>query len=443
LAEFGSGFGDPGDMRGRSRGVGRPGRWLRGLAGVDEDLLRWAWPERSRHTALGGVILGTAAIAGFSMWNFITEILGVTSVWALVPTLLWFLFILNLDRWIVSSQAGTSRRLGPFLVRLVVAMLFGVIIAEPLVLRVFQTAIEQQISDERDQQVRELRSQLVACNPDPANADAMRNRPQNCADYILSFNTSPENDAAQLAALRQDAIALEKTVKADTRQLTALNNNVRSECRRLYWNRRFRALVRSSECHRLRAVVRDYVETHNTDANKDRLDQLNTRISQLEDALSSAHEDFLKHRDEAIAKEIDKLRANQQAIGFLERMQALERFAVGNAALFFGAWLLRIFFIVIDCLPVLVKFLGGTSAYDKILATASAGLLRGHAEAVRKEERELTSGFEIAQAEYEQQVRKRKAEIDADMREHTARMNIRCSQAIRSLEEELRERSPT
>jgi len=44
--------------------------------------------------------------------------------------------------------------------RVAMAFLFGVIIAEPIVLRVFQTAIEQHIRDGREHAVRELANRL-------------------------------------------------------------------------------------------------------------------------------------------------------------------------------------------------------------------------------------------------------------------------------------------
>lgn len=88
-------------------------RRLRTLTGVDEKLLARVGYERSKYTALGGVVLGTSVIAAFSMWNFATEAMGRASFLALIPTAIWMLFILNLDRWLVTPSrtrgAGSVR----------------------------------------------------------------------------------------------------------------------------------------------------------------------------------------------------------------------------------------------------------------------------------------------------------------------------------------------
>ncbi|WP_244204482.1 DUF4407 domain-containing protein, partial [Streptomyces africanus] len=88
----------------------RAARRLRALTGVDEELLARVRYERSKYTALGGVVLGTSVIAAFSMWNFATEALGGVSFVALVPTVIWMLFVLNLDRWLVTPQPNARRR---------------------------------------------------------------------------------------------------------------------------------------------------------------------------------------------------------------------------------------------------------------------------------------------------------------------------------------------
>jgi len=84
----------------------RVGRWIRVLAGVDEKLLDKVPQERARYTGLGGVVLGTATIAAFSMWFAISQLLGFSHPLIIFPVLIWFFFILNFDRWLVSSALG-------------------------------------------------------------------------------------------------------------------------------------------------------------------------------------------------------------------------------------------------------------------------------------------------------------------------------------------------
>ncbi|MEU3983935.1 DUF4407 domain-containing protein [Streptomyces sp. NPDC026672] len=415
-------------------------RRLRALTGVDEELLARIRYERSKYTALGGVVLGTSVIAAFSMWNFATEALGRISFVALVPTVIWMLFVLNLDRWLVTPQPNARRRVGPLLTRLLIALLLGAVIAEPLVLRIFETAIEERVADERTGDLDQLRTNLVRCNPVPS---ATRTTvPEGCdRTYVLSFRATPGERAEELAALRSDAGVLQKRVDQDTTRLEAIDSEVRDECRRLVRIAATGLYQRTSECLRLRDKAQDYRTTHRTDENEKRLAGMNGRISKIEADLASSRGAFLKARADGIEQRLDQERAQQQEVGVLERMRALDELASGNPVLFVGIWLVRLLFVLLDVLPVLVKYLSGETAYDRMLTSESNSAVKIHSEEVRIAERRAMASLEIAQDTVEQEVRRHRAESEAAFREHTAAMNIRVRQAVNALEDEIRRSS--
>ncbi|MGW7350052.1 DUF4407 domain-containing protein [Streptomyces sp. NPDC054784] len=415
-------------------------RRLRSLTGVDEELLDRVRYERSKYTALGGVVLGTSVIAAFSMWNFSTEALGKVSAVALVPTVIWMLFVLNLDRWLVTPQPNAPRRLGPLLTRLLIALMLGMVIAEPLVLRIFQTAIEQHVADERTETVDQLRTNLVRCNPVPSTAQTVA--PKGCGEtYTLSFGKTPGQRAQELTTLRSDSTALQKRVDRDTSRLEKIDSEVRNECARLIRIAATGLYQRTSECLRLRDKAKDYRTTHRTDENEKRLATMNRRISSIEAEQTVSRGDFLKARADGIDRRLDEERAKQREVGVLERMRALDELATGNPVLFVGIWLVRVLFVLLDVLPVLVKYLSGESAYDRMLSSASNSAVRIHDEEVRLAERRALANLEIAQESVEQEVRRHRAESEAAFREHSAAMNIRVRQAVNSLEDEIRRSS--
>jgi hypothetical protein len=206
-----------------------PARWLRTLAGVDENLIRQVWFERARHTALGGLILGTGLIAGFSMWMAINESLGYASRVIAIPAQIWLILIISLDRALVSTMVGQGRRWGGFLMRLALSIMFGLIIAEPLTIRIFQTAIEQHIRDERVAQLDHLRSDLLACNSKEIVTGQVP-APAKCQNLLLSFDKTTVALATQLAQRQQDEKALQTTVDADNKELARLNDMAAKEC---------------------------------------------------------------------------------------------------------------------------------------------------------------------------------------------------------------------
>ncbi|WP_329597811.1 DUF4407 domain-containing protein [Streptomyces pseudovenezuelae] len=416
------------------------GRRLRALTGVDEELLARVRYERSKYTALGGVVLGTSVIAAFSMWNFATEALGRVSLVALVPTLIWMLFVLNLDRWLVTPQPNARRRVGPLLTRLVIALLLGVVIAEPLVLRIFQTAIEERVADQRTGAVDQLRTNLVRCNPVPSTTRTAA--PKGCdRTYILSFGATPGERAEELTALRSDAGTLQQRVDQDTTRLEGIDSEVRDECRRLVRMAATGLYQRTSECLRLRDKAHDYRTTHRTSENEKRLAGMNSRISRIEAELTSSRGAFLRTRAEGIERRLAEERAQQREIGVLERIRALDELASGNPVLFVGIWLVRLLFVFLDVLPVLVKYLSGETAYDRMLTGESNSAVKIHGEEIRLSERRAVANLEIAQDAIEQEVRRHRAESEAAFREHTAAMNIRVRQAVNALEDEIRRSS--
>ncbi|MEV0979758.1 DUF4407 domain-containing protein [Streptomyces sp. NPDC049915] len=413
---------------------------LRTLTGVDEELLARVRYERSKYTALGGVVFGTSIIAAFSMWNFASEALGRPSPVALVPAAIWMLFVLNLDRWLVTPQPNARRRVGPLVMRLLIALFVGVVIAEPLVLRIFQTAIEKHVADERSGAIDQLRTNLIRCNPVPSTTQTAT--PAGCdTAYILSFGAAPGERAEELTTLRSDAAALQKRVDGETSTLDAIDSEVRDECRRLIYVVATGRLERTSECLRLRDKAQDYRNTHRTKENEQRLAAMNSRISVMEGELTSSRGDFRKARADAIDRRLAEERGKQKEIGALERIRALDELASGNPSLAARIWLVRLLFVFLDVLPVLVKFQSGETTYDRMLADESNSAVKIHAEEVRLTERRALANLEMAQDSIEQEVRRHRAEQEAAFREHTAAMNIRVRQAINALEDEIRRSS--
>ena len=397
-----------------------PGRWLRNLAGVDDRLLRQVWFERARHTALGGIILGTALIAGFSMWMAINESLGYASVITFIPALIWFIFIISLDRALVSTMVGQGRRWGAFLMRLALSIMFGFIIAEPLTIRIFQTAIEQHIQDERSaaagyaaQRAADLQHQRHRDRCCPAAGELRRT-------YRLTFEKSPIALEQQLAAKQADATTLAATVDADQKELARLTDLARKECAGTKGPGLTGQRGYGPDCIDRNKDVATFESTHPIKANTDSLAALRTDITALSAQISAAQASF----ESDSAKLVDQRVAggakdHQGSIGLLERMGALHELAATTWGLFFGTWAVRIFFILADCLPVVVKFSSGLSQLRPDRGGPAAN-------AVRRYDQDL----EILDGEADTHVRKYKSDLETEVQEHRAGNVLRRDEAV-------------
>jgi hypothetical protein len=407
------------------------GRRMRSVAGVDEALLDRVPQERARYTALGGVVIGTALIASFSMFFAITEALGKPSGWIVIPTVIWGLFIFNFDRWLISSAMGLRwhRRYGTLIMRVLMAVLFGVIIAEPLVLRVFQTAIVKNIQDQRTADLDALQSKLVSCNPE-TNVPGGK-VPPGCAGYVLTFPSTPGSVAGQLALKRSDEAKLSAEVATDTKQLASLNDQARMECVGISGPGRTGQRGVGPNCKRLRAEADAYAKAHPIAKETAALATLQTQISTLEAQVTTAQGDFEKQRTDLIAARLAAERSHQGSIGILERMGALSKLAHSSTTLFIGVWAVRLLFILIDCMPILVKFFGGITTYDRLVDRELTNADADHA-----------ADLEIGSDERQARVRRRRDEIDIELREHRAHLGSRVSRAVHDLATEYIEPSP-
>ncbi|WP_406311418.1 DUF4407 domain-containing protein [Streptosporangium sp. NBC_01639] len=336
---------------------------LRALAGADEGILDQVPLERTRYVGLGGVVLGTAVVAGISMWFALSQVLGGAHVAMLVPTVIWMLIVLNFDRWLVSTVTGVwHRRILILVPRLLVSVVLGFIIAEPLVLRVFETAIVQHVVDGRQAALNTERDRLLECNPRvPTGAPARRD----CGDARLLASTT-EADVAELRDLESDAGRLRTRVEADRRRHGEMVDKATGECAGDNEQGMSGKKGIGPLCRRLDSAAKNFlVQSHLSD-NERKLRSLESRITAMRGPLAGRQADFAKKIEAGIEERLSALPGPADPVGLLERMRALQEVTAVNSYLSGASWLFRLFLILVDCLPVLVKLMGGTTAYDRM-----------------------------------------------------------------------------
>lgn len=357
------------------------GRWLglrlAQLAGGRPDILRHLPGQLPRHVAMGAVLLTTAGFATISA-AYALKMTNVASSWAvaIVFGIVWGLAILNLDRMLVigiAKERHVGRLLGLAAPRVLLALVIGVVISTPLMLKVFEPEIQAQLAVNQNEQADQLDNQL-------ANLESRLKKSRDEQSSLRArINAGPSADPADNAEIQQAQSEIDQLQskadkqKADYDRLqsaaTAESDGTGGtgvvgcgeQCRqkqRLADDARARweqttseiATKTSSKQQRIEAIRPQLIEESRKaikDAERD-LPTVNAKVESLESQLSNA-----KSRNQE---------ANDGNTGLIARLQALDEVTAqgGQAAL--AKWAVSLLFLSIELLPVLFKVLLNLSA---------------------------------------------------------------------------------
>ncbi|WP_424527977.1 DUF4407 domain-containing protein [Sphaerisporangium viridialbum] len=344
-----------------------PGRWLRSLTGVSEIILDWAPEERPRYTRLGAILLNAGLLAALSMLvaleKFVDAPLGVL----LVIAALWGWVIVSIDTWLISSTHGTRHGASAwiFVVRLMLSVVIGLVIAEPLLLKVFEPAIHRQVAADRVQERLGKESALRACNPVPYRRldDATASR---CAagHLLLTVTSSPAAQAVALKQTEDQQAKIRKQLDAAAKKLAAAEDLAARECAGKTGAGLSGRVGKGPNCDHDRKVARQIRADSKTDQYQAGYARLQSKIDTLTSQQKDAEQTYDTQIDEAIKA---KLPPTEGKIGILEEDKALGRLSAESAFVLVAQWLVRLLLVIVDCLPILTKKLAGSSTYDTMV----------------------------------------------------------------------------
>lgn len=382
-------------------GASKLDNFLISLSGARSEILAQCPTERLKFQSLGWAILITSGIATVSMWFALYSALGVNPFVAVLPALMWGLVIMGIDRWLVTSMpVGSSRRWTMALPRVLLALLLGSLISTPLVLRIFQSEINTQISVIRaqrastflsEQQHSQVGRQVNYWRADVANLQKVID-----SGGYVTINPSTDPQVQSLTKQRTAEQAQEQRYYQQW------------QCQ-LYGGKGCSVkgngpLAKASEAsyHQAKAQVATLTQEIRqrerqlsaTDAASKR-----ARYSQAGTALPAAQQQLKV----AVARENELQQTfdarNESTNGLLIRLEALNQLSGKSLTLNGARLLLFLLFLVIECLPVTVKVLQRPGNYERILETAAEAELKQANRAYRRMRPSATSRGAAAAAD--------------------------------------------
>ena len=399
------------------------------MSGVEEELLDKAPSDRPHYTRLGGVVVGTATIAAFSMWVALSSVFGMTAAWAVLPALGWGFFIGNLDAWLISSLHGTAwrRRAWVVLPRVALAFVFGVLIAEPLVLRAFETAIEKKITTDRQTELLSFQTTLRRCNP----TDGQLVTDQSCATSSLVVTVdSPQALQAQLDELKAQRTRSGKELAKNDLSQRQLDRLARNECNGTDGAGFSGRSGVGPNCVKNRGDADAFRSSSQRSSLVETVARLDRRIRTTRANLAVATNSYSTALAAAIEAKVAERRADLPRIGLLERLAALSELVDDNRYLAMAEWFLRLLFITIDCLPLIVRVMGGSTSYDRILDADIAAREQIFDEQKRTDVRRAVIPFQSERYRLERHAQHERESLDIDLRRNSAERDAETEAAI-------------
>lgn len=400
------------------------------LAGADRGLIRqFPLRLRGKYAGIGAAILITGTIAGFSMWFALHTALSLTVAASTVLAVGWALGIMSLDRWLVLSLArrddwigwkGRGKYFAWASPRLLLALLFGIIIATPITMEIFNSDINYQLSlfqvshlaaEEQNPQVLLVKNNIaseqktVAALVGEEQTGGAVQIPSQVETEINSFTTQRN---AELAAEKADLTALNCQLYGGQFQGSSqpcipgygpLGKDAQQEYQRAvnqvtYDDGRINALNEQipADLARQQASGRDQAEQA--------LPAATARLQSDQDALTELQASFVA--------------ANNANTGLFERLSALDA-ATNDFSRWAARVLIFLLFIVIDCLPVLVKIfqnLSPADPYEQLLNVREATQL------------DIASQDEASRLEARRDLQAETVDADATILRHELRQRV-------------------
>lgn len=361
------------------------------LSGADPEILSAHRADRARYVGMGTAILTTGTMACVSMWFALRTVLNVPTGNAIPFAAGWALMIMALDRWLVVSLRRRDRwKIGKYLLaaspRLAMAVLFGVLISTPLTLRVFEPEIQYHLTLDQQQDAFAYdhsvgRTQLVRqIALDEADIEKLNNGIQGAGQAVdVAADSTYQNDEKRLGT---DEGKQQFYYDQWQCQLYGIQEPGGPKC--IAGNGFLAGASGNAYVAASKQVAQDETAIAKREAYLEQLSGHGQDATQVTDRSELPNAEQTLTSDETTLAQDDANSASsiKADTGLLARISALNQAADSDAVLRIFQILLFLFFMFIDCLPVLVKVmhnLGPEDEYEKALEATKADRLKASA----------------------------------------------------------------
>jgi hypothetical protein len=345
-------------------------RFLLWLGGVDHVSLERCPSERGRIVALGGAVLTTAVLATMAGATATHTWLHSSIPVAVCGGLFWGVSIMNLDRWLlitIRRQSTPPRTLALALPRLALATIVGLVISGPLLLAIFHDEVTARALEDRQSQLAQARRKLAAeyASIQTLSREQSRLQASATASVISGVLASSTDYSSLQAQLHGEQKRLQAVQHQAICELDGTCGTDRSGAGPSYHAKAQEAAVAAAQVAATEGRLRALEGTLLSEA------KASGRHAQgfARARLGVVSGELATLRREYNSSSADLVRRFGAPIGLLDRVQALGELTSEHPDMGHIAFLLTIFVLLIDGVPVCFKMLtllGDPSLYEQI-----------------------------------------------------------------------------
>jgi Domain of unknown function (DUF4407) len=205
---------------------------------------------------------------------------------------------------------------------------------------------------------------LNTCNPLTGVPDTS----PGCAQYRLTLPNPPTSVEGQLSDTQAQAVALQRQINRIQVVVLRLTTTAQDECAGITAPGTSGAPGNGARCAQDWAQVNAYKNSNGLAADLQLLGELNAKIATLTAQVETAKASYSTVVQAAISGRMAEIKSAMQGqIGLIDEWNALQELSARNGIVNVAAWFIRMTFVVLDCLPITAKLMGGETAYDRRL----------------------------------------------------------------------------
>ncbi len=307
--------------------------------------------ERSRLVSQGALVWLIALIGGSAMVLFCSTILDGYRHWFIGVGVVWGLIVFFIDRWITGYidfgpmesgelEQGKKSKVGMFVTRLVLAVVIGIFIAEPIIMAVFDDRIQVKLDEIHSEQVAGLNGSVP--KQFAARSAAIQNALGTSSSALV---TATAQEAAAKKAFDEEASGTGGTRVPGEGPDTQRQRDAYAA-----------AQQRTRDAANALAVAQ---ETHTRES---------AELQQMIDA--------------EIAVQTSRINNSRD---LLDREEALRKVISEHGWLAFVRWYLTAVLVLIDLMPLLLKYASGKTLYVRAARNDAVASVYGTNTQLRKQ----------------------------------------------------------